>query len=249
MVEIPAPPRVLVVEHEAECPPGLWGGWLTEAGLRLHVVRPYRGDALPRDPGRYDGLLVLGGSPGPLDDDRHPWLPATRALLRAAFERGTPTFGICLGAELTTVELGGRVGRRRTPQIGVYELELLPAAAGDPVFGGLSGTPPAMLWHLEEMTVLPPGAVPLIAGTGSPHQAFRIGAHTWGTQFHPEATPGIVAEWGRESDVLRRAGAAADEIVAQLTAARTATERAWRPVALRWAALVGGGRPGGSRPS
>ncbi|MGW7199142.1 type 1 glutamine amidotransferase [Streptomyces chryseus] len=238
MVESAEPPRVLVVEHEAQCPPGLWGGWLTGAGLRLDVVRPYSGDPVPQAVDAYDGLLVLGGSPGPLDDEHYPWLPATRALLRTAFEHGTPTFGICLGAELLTVELGGRVERRRTPQIGVYELEVLPTAAGDPVFGGLAGSPPAMLWHLEEMSVLPPGAVPLMGGTTSPHQAFRLGAHVWGTQFHPEATPRIVTDWARESAVLRGAGAGADEVVGQLAAARAATERTWRPVARRWASRV-----------
>ncbi|MBT2490791.1 type 1 glutamine amidotransferase [Streptomyces sp. ISL-96] len=232
------PPGILVVEHEAECPPGLWGGWLAEAGLRLHVVRPYLGEPLPEDVDHFAGLLVLGGSPGPWDDDRFPWLPATRALLRAAFERGTPTFGICLGAELMTAEFDGRTERRDVPQTGVYDLKVLPAAAEDPVFAGLADCPPAMLWHREEMAVLPPGAVLLIGGTDSPHQAFRLGDQAWGTQFHPEATPEIVTGWAHESAMLRKAGAEADEIVAQVTAAAAETTRTWRPVAHRWAALV-----------
>ncbi|MGX1881757.1 type 1 glutamine amidotransferase [Streptomyces sp. NPDC055287] len=231
-------PRVLVVEHEAECPPGLWGAWLTEAGLRLHIVRPYLGEPLPEDVRPFDGLLVLGGSPGPLDDDHFPWLPATRALLRTAIEYGTPTFGICLGAELMTAGLGGRTARREVPQVGVYELKVLPAAADDPVFAGLPEVPPAMLWHLEEMAALPPEAVLLIGGTDSPHQAFRIGDRAWGTQFHPEATPGIVAQWARDSAVLGMTGAGAYEIVEQLAAAQAEAARAWRPVARRWAALV-----------
>ena len=40
-------PPLLVVEHEAMCPPGWVGEWLTEAGATLDERRPYRGDALP----------------------------------------------------------------------------------------------------------------------------------------------------------------------------------------------------------
>lgn len=129
-------PQVLVVEHEAECPPGLWGGWPAEAGLRLRPRAPLSGRAPARGPSRMRRAPRPGGSPGPLDDDRCPWLPVTRALLRTAVEGGTPTFGICPGAELMTTEFGGRAERRARPQVGVYGLEVLPTAAGDPLFAG-----------------------------------------------------------------------------------------------------------------
>ncbi|WP_052498858.1 type 1 glutamine amidotransferase [Streptomyces vietnamensis] len=234
----PDAPLVLVVQHESECPAGLWGTWLTETGLRLHTVHPYLDGPLPGSLAPYDGLLVLGGSPGPLEDDRHPWLPAARALLREGVERETPTFGICLGAELMAAELGGAVERRATPQVGVHDLALLPAAADDPVFSTLSAGPPAVLWHQEEMTVLPPGAVHLIGGTDAPHQAFRLGRRAWGTQFHPEATPAIVSLWSRDSAMLRRSGLGPAAIAEQLQARHADAARAWRTVAHRWAALV-----------
>lgn len=127
-------PLVLVIQHESECPIGLWKTWLTESGLRLHIVHPYFEQALPESLERYDGLLVLGGTPSPWEDGLYPWLPATRALLHAGVTGGTPTFGICLGAELMVVALGGSVERRSTPQVGMHNLNLLPAAASDPVF-------------------------------------------------------------------------------------------------------------------
>lgn len=231
-------PQVLVVQHEAECPPGLWGQWLTEAGLRLHIVHPYLGERLPEATEGFDGLLVLGGYSGPLEDDLCPWLPATRALLRTAIEDHTPTFGICLGAELMTVEFGGHIERRDTPQVGVHDLKVLPAAADDRIFTGVTGSPSAMLWHQEEMTALPPEAVLLLGGTDAPHQAFRLGSHAWGTQFHPEATAQIVAEWTHESAMLRKVAAAADEIVTQLSDVQDELSALWRPVARQWAALV-----------
>lgn len=75
------------------------GTQLAEAGLRLYTVRPYLDQTLPVPWPPYEGLLVLGGSPGPLAGDRYPWLAATRVLLRKGVEGETLMFGICLGAD------------------------------------------------------------------------------------------------------------------------------------------------------
>jgi hypothetical protein len=60
--------------------PGWFGGWLRDEGIVLDVAHPYLGTDLP-DPTAYDGVLVLGGAMGPAEDERCPWLPATRALM------------------------------------------------------------------------------------------------------------------------------------------------------------------------
>ena len=60
-------PVVLVVEHDRECPPALFGAWLEEAGCELDVRRPYAGDELP-SLGGYDGFVVLGGPMGAGDE-------------------------------------------------------------------------------------------------------------------------------------------------------------------------------------
>ena len=90
-------PCVLVVQHQDDCPPALVGDWLTEAGADLDVRRPYAGDALPTDLTGHHAFVVLGGSMGAHDDDAHPWLSATKELIRDAVSRETPTLGICLG--------------------------------------------------------------------------------------------------------------------------------------------------------
>ena len=114
--------RVLVVQHQDDCPPALVGDWLVEAGCVLDVRRPYAGDELPDDLADHDAFLVLGGSMGADDDADHHWLAATKALIREAAERGTPTLGICLGHQLAAVALGGEVTRNPQGQ----QLGLLP---------------------------------------------------------------------------------------------------------------------------
>jgi GMP synthase-like glutamine amidotransferase len=216
----------------------MWGLWLADSGLDLHIVHPYTGEALPSRVEDFDGFLVLGGSPGPLEDDRYPWLPATRALLRQAVEGDVPTFGICLGAELLAVTFDGSIARRATPQVGIHSLKALPTTADDPVFAGTADDLPALLWHQEELTVLPDQAVLLLTGTDAPFQAFRLGRHAWGTQFHPEADLRTVTEWSCDSALLKRSGKQPHEILSQIDQARADTDRIWSRTARRWAALI-----------
>ncbi|MGH8869178.1 MAG: type 1 glutamine amidotransferase, partial [Actinomycetes bacterium] len=92
-------PTVLVIRHEEFCGPGHVGRWLGEAGVRVVEVRPYAGEPVP-DRVEADGLVVCGGELGAEEDQRGPWLPATRALLRRAVEERVPTLGLCLGGQL-----------------------------------------------------------------------------------------------------------------------------------------------------
>jgi GMP synthase (glutamine-hydrolysing) len=100
-------PLIAVVVHEDHA--GL--GRLSDFGCRLDVRRPDRGDPLPADLTGHDGLVVLGGSMAAWEDDVAPWLPATRRLLAEGVERGLPTLGVCLGAQLLALATGGRVER------------------------------------------------------------------------------------------------------------------------------------------
>ena len=237
------PGTVLVVQHEASTGAGWFGGWLTDVGLTLDVVHPYLGADLPPLDG-YDGVLVLGGAMGPADDDRCPWLPATRALLVEAVDRSVPTFGICLGGELLAQACGGVVSRGRVgPELGVHPVHLRPEAAGDAVFGGLPATAAVVQWHWEEISTLPENAVWLGAGAAYPHQAFRVGSAAWGVQGHPEVTTAIAAAWAREdSPLLVAAGRRPESLVAEIAAAEQELTGTWAPLAARFADVVAAGR-------
>ena len=102
---------VLVVEHEEGAPAGWLGDWLEAAGARLAVLRPYRGETLPASVADFSGVVVLGGGMDAWSDEDHPWLRATRGLVRDAEDAGVPTLGICLGHQLAVLALGGEVAR------------------------------------------------------------------------------------------------------------------------------------------
>jgi GMP synthase (glutamine-hydrolysing) len=230
---------VLVVQHEPDTGAGWFGEWLAQAGLALEVCHPYAGDELP-DVTTYDGALVLGGAMAPAEDERCPWLPAVRALIVQAVACPVPLLGICLGAQLLALACGGAVRRGvRGPELGVRDLEMLPAAGGDPLFAGLGSPAPVVQWHWEEISALPAGATLLGASRSYANQVFRVGDLAWGVQGHPEVTAQIAAEWAREdSPLLVAAGRHPEELVAEVRIHQAALGQAWRPVADGFAGVI-----------
>lgn len=235
----PASPVVTVVQHQATCGAGHLGSWLEAAGVRLWTVRPYDGDDLP-DEVRGDGLLVLGGDMGAYDDERAPWLPATRRLLARAVADGVPTLGLCLGGQLLAAACGGAVAKGGAGlEVGVRPLTLTRHAQADVLLGGFASALESLQWHADEIAVLPPGAVRLATGVPYPNQAFRLGRSAWGVQFHPEATVPDVAAWAEaDAALLAGHGIAPESVVAGFDAASPRLTAMWRPLAERFAALV-----------
>lgn len=196
-----SPPRVAVVQHAEHVPLGLLGPAL--GGVEIVLVRPDLGEALPALD-HADALIVLGGTMSAYDDLAAPWLPAVRDLLAAAVGTGTPTLGVCLGAQLLAVALGGEVevAAPGGPERGVIEVRLRPDSSADALLGPvehrLGRTIVAPSSHDDAVSVLPPGATWLASSRAYPFQAFRVGS-AWGLQFHPEADAGTAADWARRA--------------------------------------------------
>ncbi|WP_345460650.1 type 1 glutamine amidotransferase [Nocardioides marinquilinus] len=230
-------PRLLVVEHQATCPPGPLGAWLAEAGCTLDVVRPYDGDPLPGLDG-HDGLLVMGGSMDAFDDDV-PWLAPTRALVVDAAERGVPVLGVCLGHQLAALALGGTVGRNpRGQQVGLRDVGRTEAAATDPLLAEVTG--PAVFWNQDVVLEPPPGAVELARAATGELQAARWADRVWGLQWHPEADAAILDDWARK-DAERHLERGLDqaEVLAAVDAARDGLDRDGHRLAAAFAREAG----------
>jgi GMP synthase (glutamine-hydrolysing) len=203
---------VLVVEHEPDCGLSLMADPFAD---RVEVVRPYRGEPLPRDLQAFSGLIVLGGSMGAMDDDVAPWLPATRHLLRHAVRAEVPTLGICLGGQLLAAACGGTVERGAPGlELGIVPVTPLPTAEKDPFFGRVQQVLPTPEWpvhqyHYDAVTELPADAELIVTGDVYPHQGFRAGSAAWGLQYHPEVSTGLFVEWV-ENNVAKGEMPAAD---------------------------------------
>jgi GMP synthase (glutamine-hydrolysing) len=121
--------------------------------------------------------LVLSGGPASVYADGAPRIDP------ALFELGIPTLGICYGAQLMALELGGRVDRT-----GVSEFGKTPLTVADSRL--LRDTPPEQtVWmsHRDTVVEAPEGACVVATSPATPVAAFEAPERgLYGVQFHPE---------------------------------------------------------------
>lgn len=200
--------RLLVIQHEPDKGLGLLEAPLREAGAELDIC--FAGQD-PLELTGHAGVIALPGVANPVDDTEA--VSATRSALRAALDRDLPTLGICLGAELLAEAANSRTARCQA-EYGFWPVELTDDAAHDALLAGLPPRFEAFQAH-GFSAELPEGAVAL-AQSERALQAFRLGEHAWGLQFHPEASKQMIAYWLLTlGHVMEREGADLPEIEAQ----------------------------------
>jgi GMP synthase-like glutamine amidotransferase len=241
--------KVLIVEHQADGGPGLLAERLDAASAKTTVVGPHLAQPVPEVMGDFDALVVLGGSPGPMEDEKAPWLPHVRTLIQNALDEQKPTLGICLGAQMLTMVAGGHVSEIDAgPEIGLVNLELTDAGKNDPLLSVLDDSeitqlahpPQALQWHWLEAKALPPGSTTLLQSAACSNQAFRVGQRAWGVQFHPEALGDTAKTWSIEdSKNIAELGLDAErDLVAPVRVAETELRAVWARFFDRWIALA-----------
>lgn len=185
--------RVLAIVHESYAGPGVFNDGLAAAGADVETWLAAEQLEPPARPGAYDAIMAFGGAAHPHQEDDHPWLATEKRFLAEALQRQVPMLGICLGAELIAEAAGTRVQKLAHPEIGWYEVRLNEHGAQDRLLGPVGESFPALEWHSYEIP-MPPGAIAL-AGSASCLQAYRLGDHAWGLQFHAEVTAGDFQLW------------------------------------------------------
>ncbi|GAC1629195.1 MAG: type 1 glutamine amidotransferase [Nevskia sp.] len=177
------------------------GPWLAAQGHALRGTRLQAGEPLPA-PAEFDALVVMGGPMNIDEHAQHPWLPAEKALIRAAIAAGKRVLGICLGAQLVADVLGGPVTRNAETEIGWFPLRLTPEGRTHPLLAGLPQTFTGFHWH-GDTYALPPGALRLADSAACAQQAFAWdGGRVLGLQFHPEVRARDAREWLRHECVV-----------------------------------------------
>ncbi len=156
-------------------------------GFSHSTTHWYQGDLAPA-PEDYDLLIVMGGPMGVYDEAIYPWLAREKQALKEAIAQSKKLLGICLGAQLIAQVLGAEVRSNGRREIGWFPLEVPASAAANPVAQLLAGSPLVFHWHGDRFE-LPKGAQLLATSQACKHQAFCVGEHIWGFQFHLETTP------------------------------------------------------------
>lgn len=165
---------------------------LETAGYEVEICDVGLHDLDAIDPVATPLLVVLGGPIGAHDDAAYPFLAAEVDLLARRLAAGQPTLGICLGAQVMARALGARVYPAPAKEIGFAPIDLTPAGARSCL--SAFADHPVLHWHGDTFD-LPPGAVRLASTDVCANQAFAIGRHALGVQFHPEAGAGGFERW------------------------------------------------------
>jgi GMP synthase (glutamine-hydrolysing) len=121
--------------------------------------------------------IILSGGPASVYADGAPRVD------EELFALGIPTLGICYGAQLMALELGGEVARTGTSEFGKTELE----DGGGALFNGLPPQQTVWMSHRDTVVAPPEGAEVTGRSASTPVAAFEDARRRlYGVQFHPE---------------------------------------------------------------
>jgi GMP synthase (glutamine-hydrolysing) len=121
--------------------------------------------------------IILSGGPASVYAERAPRMDP------AIFELGIPTLGICYGAQLMALDLGGRVERTGASEFGKTGLR----AQEGRLFHDLPDEQTVWMSHRDSVTAPPDGARVVAESPTTPVAAFEDPARSlYGVQFHPE---------------------------------------------------------------
>ena len=186
--------RVLALQHVWDDPMGYLGEILQQHHITCDAVN-VETSPIP-DPAVYDALVVLGGPQHVPDDDKYPYFPQEKALIRKAVEQDIPFLGICLGGQLLAHALGAEVRRHHMIELGYFKVQLTDQGKIDPLFQGMPDYQQVFHWHMDVFDI-PSGGVQLATSENAPNQAFRFGSRAYGLQYHIELTPDMFHTWMR----------------------------------------------------
>ncbi|OLN26066.1 GMP synthase [glutamine-hydrolyzing] [Desulfovibrio sp. DV] len=166
---------------------GAIGLWAAERGHEV-TATSFFADETPPAAADYDMLVVMGGPMGAYDEKEYPWLAGEKKAIEAAVAAGKAVCGVCLGAQLLSVVLGGSVSRNPEPEIGWFKVQMTPEGLAEPVFAGFPESYYAFHWHGDTFAI-PPGAVHAASSAACANQAFVYNRKVVGLQYHLETTP------------------------------------------------------------
>ncbi|RNJ79267.1 MAG: glutamine amidotransferase [Nitrosopumilus sp. B06] len=129
--------------------------------------------------GRYDHIVLSGRR----RNDQKTNVVNT-CIVRHAVDNSTKLLGICYGAEIIALALGGTIKRCHSPRTGGRTVRVIKENS---VCGG---TLDVFESHRYEMASLPDGLVPLAESNECRYEIIRHETEpVFGTQFHPEMSP------------------------------------------------------------
>ena len=162
---------------------------LEDRGYHLVACRPPLGEELPETMEDYAGAIVFGGPMSANDPDE--FVKRETDWMEVPLRENKPFLGICLGAQMLSKHLGGKVTAHPEEQV---EIGYYPIRATNEGQAMMDWPEQVYHWHREGFSI-PSDATLLATGDTYPNQAFRYGENAYGVQFHSEVTTWMMNRW------------------------------------------------------
>lgn len=173
--------------------PGYLGIFLDRHNVPYEIICIDEGITVPKDLDSISGLVFMGGSMNVTDPLN--WISDEMELIRQAIDLHIPVMGICLGGQLMSAALGGKITHETMMEIGWHEVEPVIENIHNEWLKDLPEKFIPFHWHADTFSI-PKDATPLLHSKCRKNQAFVIN-NSIAMQFHVEMTIEMVEEWVR----------------------------------------------------
>jgi len=186
---------VLILEHQIPENIAYLGTWLQNNKVDYVVFNAEKDATFPSSIEPYSALAVMGGAMS-ANDPLYTSRQAEILILQAIY-KDIPVIGHCLGGQLMSKALGGRVTYSPKPEIGWQKIEYVDDPLVKKWFGD-NPTEAVIHWHYDCFTI-PKGATLLASTEACTNQAFALGKHL-AMQFHIEIDEHKLNFWVTDKD-------------------------------------------------
>ncbi len=181
---------IVIFQHASHEGPGFLAEFLTQNQLLFEIVHTDEIHQLPHTVKGYSGVVLMGG-PMSVNDDL-PWIAPLLALIREAVDLDIPVLGHCLGGQLISKALGGKITKNPLKEIGWGPVTVSKGEVANFWFGEVEAFN-GFHWHGETFS-LPEGATHLLSSVHCQQQGFSMGKHL-AFQCHIEMTAEMIQTW------------------------------------------------------
>ncbi|MBL78767.1 MAG: glutamine amidotransferase [Nitrosomonadaceae bacterium] len=170
--------------------PGYLATLFDSQSIPWKLIKLDKGEGLPQNLKDYSGLVFMGG---PMSaNDNLPVISGAFGLIRQAIRYNIPVMGHCLGGQMLSKALGGKVYSSPVKEMGWGTVTVASSIIASEWFDNLYNFE-AFHWHGEYFT-LPEDAHRILSSKYCNNQAFISGPHI-GMQCHLEVTENMIRAW------------------------------------------------------
>jgi len=164
---------------------------MQEDNIQIDTVELDKNEKIP-SLDKYDAMLVMGGPMDTWQEKIYPWLKVEKENIHNFVSiKKKPYLGLCLGAQLLSEAISGKVRKMKTPEIGMLNVSIKDDKS---IFNGIGKNLKTLQWHSYEVCDLPLNSKILATSPACNVQAFSS-EKAFGLQFHVEQTNETVPQW------------------------------------------------------